>query len=1322
MIAALWTKRMLCIGAVPLALAGLFAYAMTAQVPPPVQPEMDTVAIIYDGPDLPLAEGFLGAHYVKNLLGHFALRGELIRLADYQPGQLSHYRAAFYLGTVAKTVVPDGFLRDVKSSKQPFCWLGRQIDQLLAGADAQHHFGLRFLRYRADRPAWRARYKGTLFPRDNTNLNIVEPTGARAKVLASAVLNDNTSQPYVLNRNRFWYFADTPFLAAQEASRYLVFCDLLHDILEISHPAQSAALARMEDVSAEAEPSDLTAVADVLSRRQIPFQIATIPLYRNPLNNVEMRLSDRPKVVDAIHYMIDRGGTPVMHGWSHQYHGNTGDDYEFWDEIKNAPIAGDSEEEVASRLDAGLAELFANKLFPIAFETPHYAASPSDYRAMQRYFKLFYERTMPTPNLSSIQYFPYPVMDEYGRHVVPENLGFLPMENPDPEVVIQNARYMRVVRDGVPSFYFHPFLDAKLLDQVLQGLSDLGYHFVSLREFGGEVNDQARYVVRTQSGPVELSPHGEFWRLRRFDSGGKLLTERIAPAPLDAPVKLDVDVPLGGWAALDCFKKSSAPRRIAQLKKGLRDWWERRAARARATETAVYEEPGQAWILWLANPSKAEANNQESYLTVLDTFGFAAERVPLPAFTQAPRERKTLLVVPDGVAALLTSRQQEEILRHLSSGGAVLADGHQPWLSELGLHPAGSRLPVAEVQETLVEGASFSWEQQELVDRYTPPAGSKTLAFETDTKQPVALAGRYRGGSYLYLSTPLDSYTRDGLSRYPYLAEYLADTFRMRSALRGGRLETYFDPGYRGGVNPDNLASYWKEAGIRTVYVAAWQFYGRYSFNYAALIRACHRNGISVYAWFMFPQVTPLMWQQHPEWREQAAVGGDGRPGWRYLMNLQDPACFRAAMEWAKNLLQSQEWDGINIAELNFDAEHPDYLRPDRFVPMNQQVRADFARRAGFDPAQLFVSGSPYDHKRNPKALAEFLRYREDLVTEWHRRVLRELEPIARERDWEVIVTTMDSLHSNYVQPALGVNSRRIVALMQEFDFTLQVEDPVEHWAEPPDRYKRFREDYRQIVPDERRLMFDVNVVSDRDIAGTSLPSTIARGTELARTLMAAAVLGRVAIYAEHTVGSQDWPIVGSALARPAQIAVHGGIVQVDSALPVFLKSPKDQAYSVDDQAWPAASGGVLIPSGHHRLAVSPRGLEMFRAQATRLWGSSCDLLEARVLSTGLELRYTSPGRAALVLTRRPQEISVDGRQVAIPVEGHGDEWAILAPRGEHRLDVRTVTRADLAVNWSSWILSSVLAAFGAAATLCMLWFYAHLRVRPTGRWRQSAE
>src|SRR5215472_8439985 len=789
-----------------LLLAGVcLCITAAAQTPAPPQPVSGAVAIIYDGPDLPMAEGFLGAHYIKNLLGHFGLRGELIRLADYRQGQLSRFRAAFYIGSIASTQVPRGFLTDVRSAKQPFCWLGLQINQLLASSGAQHQFGLRYDRaYQAN---WRVRYKDALFPPDNFILSIVEPAAGRAKVMASAVQSDNVTRPYVLNRGRFWYFAGDPFLDPGEGSRYLVFCDLLHDILEIYHASQSAALVRMEDVSAEADPNDLTAVADVLSRRHIPFQIATIPLYRNPWNNVEMRLSDRPPVVEAIHYMIDRGGTPVMHGWSHQYHGSTGDDYEFWDGVKNSSIAGDSEQEIAHRLDAGLAELFANNIFPIPFETPHYAASAADYHAMQQAFKLFYERTMPTPNLISVQYFPYPVIDEFGRYVVPENIGYLPLEKPDPKVVIENARYMRVVRDGLPSFYFHPFLDAKLLDQVLEGVSSLGYQFVSLREFGGDVEDAGRYAVRTKSGPVQLSPQGEFWRLRRFDAAGTLVSEQTSPARANHPIEVNVDVPVGGWAALDCFNKTSWPYRLAQVSERVLGWWSRWTTRGRSRETAAaYDEPREVWILSLAGRSASEVNNEQSYVSVLGIAGFLVRPVPLEKFLEAPRDKTTLLVVPDGVAGLLSDAQQKEILRYLASGGSVVADGHQNWLPALGFQKTGWSLPVAEIQELLAEGASFSWRPEELAERYTPPPGSQPFALDTSTKQPVAVAGQYGSGRYLYLSVPLDNHTQEGVSHYPFLAEYLAKAFQLGSALRGGRIETYFDPGYRAGVNPDNLA------------------------------------------------------------------------------------------------------------------------------------------------------------------------------------------------------------------------------------------------------------------------------------------------------------------------------------------------------------------------------------------------------------------------------------------------------------------------------------------------------------------------------------
>ena len=137
---------------IKMTLVVVFASAIfAAPTQPPAQPGVANVGIVYDGPDLPLAEGYLGAHYIGNLLGHFRLRGELIRLAEYRPDQLAHYSAAFYVGSVKKKSLAKEFLKDVRYSRQPFCWLGQNIDQLLAGSGAQRQFGLRYLGYQQNR-------------------------------------------------------------------------------------------------------------------------------------------------------------------------------------------------------------------------------------------------------------------------------------------------------------------------------------------------------------------------------------------------------------------------------------------------------------------------------------------------------------------------------------------------------------------------------------------------------------------------------------------------------------------------------------------------------------------------------------------------------------------------------------------------------------------------------------------------------------------------------------------------------------------------------------------------------------------------------------------------------------------------------------------------------------------------------------------------------------------------------------------------------------------------------------------------------------------
>jgi hypothetical protein len=287
---------------------------------------------------------------------------------------------------------------------------------------------------------------------------------------------------------------------------------------------------------------------------------------------------------------------------------------------------------------------------------------------------------------------------------------------------------------------------------------------------------------------------------------------------------------------------------------------------------------------------------------------------------------------------------------------------------------------------------------------------------------------------------------------------------------------------------------------------------------------------------------------------------------------------------------------------------------------------------------------------------------------------------------------------------------------MKEFDFTLQVEDAAEHWTKPPDRYRSFAETYLARIADRSRLMFDLNVMPTRDVSGTSLPSGLLTGTELARTVMAAAsASGRVAIYAEHTVPSQDWALIGQALASAARLDTSNSGWNIESSHSLRLLASGEQRYYLNGQLWPVVSSdGVTVPAGHNRLSIEPpwyRFLERGEL-SSRLVHISADLLEARVKATGLSLRYTSPSPTVILLNEQPRSLLLDGANTDLVAQRAGDNWWLVVPRGEHRLEIETADQVGVMLNLWSWLSASAIVLFGASTTVAMLAIYLGVRIR----------
>lgn len=351
---------------------------------------------------------------------------------------------------------------------------------------------------------------------------VIDPAKATTVV---SVANPKTAEsaPYVLRSGNFWYIADLPFSFIGPRDRYLVFADLLHDMLGIAHAESHRAMVRLEDVGALVSVADMKTLSDYLKSRAIPFSVAVIPRYLDPMGLYnggtpqEVPLSQATNLRTSLDAAVAAGGEIVMHGYTHQYGsmrnphtGISGDDYEFWDIVNNRPVPEDSAAWVLNRLNAGLSELRASGYSPVAWETPHYHSSAISSRAVPQLFGTTYQRvvyfTADKPSFydpiakdfSVGRIYPYIVQrDHYGQRILPENLGNIEYDisTIDPtsnynytwEDIVTNARYAKAVRDGFASFFFHPFwLDPAIgvpgfedFKKVIDGVTQLGFTWVS---------------------------------------------------------------------------------------------------------------------------------------------------------------------------------------------------------------------------------------------------------------------------------------------------------------------------------------------------------------------------------------------------------------------------------------------------------------------------------------------------------------------------------------------------------------------------------------------------------------------------------------------------------------------------------------------------------------------------------------------------------------------------------------------------------------------------------------------------------------------------
>ncbi|HEY7035615.1 MAG TPA: DUF2334 domain-containing protein, partial [Thermomicrobiales bacterium] len=356
------------------------------------------------------------------LVRHFTPNTTLIEEDAYAAGTVADYDRVVVVGNDAVTPLPSALLKDLAATRQPILWLGFGISEFPVDMDLAYGFVPGFTV--GDELPDEVEYRGQRYPAVLEAYTQIVITLPSTQVFATYVTKGDPI-PYVVRGENLWYVNGRPNLdssypdAATDAPT-LIFADVLHEFFETGIGEERRAVVRLEDVSVHIDPQHITGAADLLQSHGVPFLMGVIPNQRYADGSI-VSLRTRPAFVAALRTATERGATIALHGYHHTW--GTGEDYEFWDETRNAPIAGETWEMYAAKVEDGIKILRDLRLEPRLWETPHYAASPLAYRVFAHYFSHAVENREPA------SWLPYPTApDEYGQALIPENIGYI---NPD---------------------------------------------------------------------------------------------------------------------------------------------------------------------------------------------------------------------------------------------------------------------------------------------------------------------------------------------------------------------------------------------------------------------------------------------------------------------------------------------------------------------------------------------------------------------------------------------------------------------------------------------------------------------------------------------------------------------------------------------------------------------------------------------------------------------------------------------------------------------------------------------------------------------------
>jgi hypothetical protein len=651
----------------------------------------------------------------------------------------------------------------------------------------------------------------------------------------------------------------------------------------------------------------------------------------------------------------------------------------------------------------------------------------------------------------------------------------------------------------------------------------------------------------------------------------------------------------------------------------------------------------------------------------LSSVGFRLREISTADYLAAPN-KDVLLIVPEPEGRRLDPAMLQAILRDLERGMPLLLDGATPLAAELGLKATGTRGKIAKYRWERYAEDPLRLPDPLAYPRFKENSALQVLARNLKGSSSLVVAGSRGQGRFIHSAIPLEPSEGMVYEYLPFLAQAIVDELHVAPTLAADNLCIYLDVGNE--LDPIAVAAQLKSWSVREVHLAA--FYDTEMFHEFTrrFLEAAHLAGIAVYAWLEYPMVSEKFWQQHPKWREVTASGQPAIMDWRSLMALEDPDCQRAVGVLTERLMMDYDWDGVDFAELYFEADGKVFEKPAEFTPMHPTFRRMFRQRYGTDPRQVFDANSPHYWRRSKKLSGELMDYRRELITELTDKFLGEIARCRSEKPYlQTTLTFVDSFFDPSVKERFAVDADRLLALQEKYDFAVEVEDPYTVWNSGPDRYHAIGQHYRPRIRPGTPFSIDINIA---DRVPPVHPFDRPRGLELYELVAAvAANVDLVTLFGYSTFIPEDMRLVPFVLgAQQVKGEVtDDGAVQAQHQL-CWRTDMRGRTAYVDGQEWPCFSDSqVLVPAGTHTVYTRPQPANA-ESNALRVESISGKILAAQQVGKRVTLTYESRGRCYVTLNRRPATVFCDGAPDVGKVLSNGRQVCLVLPQGKHTVEM----------------------------------------------------